>query len=40
MHKEILVRRGLIASAAVRSPARPLDAGSLAFLDDVLQGLW
>lgn len=40
VHKEILVRRGLIASAAVRSPARPLDAGSLAFLDDVLQGLW
>ncbi|GAA2878120.1 dihydrodipicolinate synthase family protein [Streptosporangium fragile] len=40
VHKEVLVRRGLIASAAVRSPARPLDPGSLSFLDDVVRGLW
>ncbi|MEU5876211.1 dihydrodipicolinate synthase family protein [Spirillospora sp. NPDC047279] len=39
VHKEVLVRRGLIASAAVRSPARPLDAGTLAGLDAVLATL-
>ncbi|MFC5184603.1 dihydrodipicolinate synthase family protein [Actinomadura harenae] len=36
VHKEVLVRRGLIASAAVRAPARPLDAGALAGLDEIL----
>ncbi|WP_026410874.1 dihydrodipicolinate synthase family protein [Actinomadura oligospora] len=36
VHKKVLVRRGLIASAAVRAPARPLDAGTLAGLDEVL----
>jgi 2-keto-3-deoxy-L-arabinonate dehydratase len=39
VHKEVLVRRGLIADATVRSPARPLDAAgreSLAvILDDI-----
>ncbi|MEU0487337.1 dihydrodipicolinate synthase family protein [Streptosporangium sp. NPDC006013] len=40
VHKEVLVRRGLIASAAVRSPARPLDQGSRVFLDDAVRGLW
>ncbi|GAA3934575.1 dihydrodipicolinate synthase family protein [Actinomadura viridis] len=39
VHKEVLVRRGLIASAAVRSPARDLDAATLAGLDEVLAAL-
>lgn len=29
VHKEVLVRRGIIANARVRAPARPLDAASL-----------
>jgi 2-keto-3-deoxy-L-arabinonate dehydratase len=36
VHKTVLVRRGIIASSRVRSPASPLDAGTLAGLDDVL----
>ncbi|GII32088.1 dihydrodipicolinate synthase family protein [Planotetraspora mira] len=36
VHKEVLVRRGLIASATVRLPARALDAGSRAALTEVL----
>ncbi|NUT10546.1 MAG: dihydrodipicolinate synthase family protein [Nonomuraea sp.] len=35
VHKEVLVRRGLITSAAVRSPARPLDPASRTLLDDL-----
>lgn len=40
VHKEVLVRRGLISSAAVRSPARPLDPRSRALLDAVMADLW
>ena len=36
IHKEVLVRRGIIEHSAVRSPARPLDAGSRALLADIL----
>ncbi len=36
VHKEILVRRGIIGCAAVRDPAVALDAGSLAALDSIL----
>jgi 4-hydroxy-tetrahydrodipicolinate synthase len=36
VHKEVLVRRGLIGSAAVRSPAQPLDPGSRAALEEIL----
>jgi 2-keto-3-deoxy-L-arabinonate dehydratase len=39
VHKEVLVRRGLIASATVRSPARPLDAASRAALAGLLDEL-
>lgn len=40
VHKEVLVRRGLITSAAVRSPARPLDPGSAAMLAEIMAVLW
>ncbi|MFF4624656.1 dihydrodipicolinate synthase family protein [Nonomuraea jabiensis] len=40
VHKEVLVRRGLIDSAAVRSPARPLDRDSRALLDALTAELW
>lgn len=40
VHKEVLVRRGLIDSAAVRSPARPLDRHSRALLEALMAGLW
>jgi 4-hydroxy-tetrahydrodipicolinate synthase len=40
VHKEVLVRRGLIASAAVRSPARPLDQASRTLLADITAVLW
>jgi len=36
VHKEVLVRRGIIDSAFVRDPALPLDAGSRAALDAIL----
>lgn len=39
VHKEILVARGVIASAVVRSPARPLDAPTSDALCAVLAGL-
>lgn len=39
VHKEVLVRRGIIEHATVRSPARPLDAGGRALLEDVLVSL-
>lgn len=39
VHKEVLVRRGIIGSATVRSPAKPLDAGSRELLDHVLARL-
>lgn len=39
VHKEVLVRRGIIEHATVRLPAKPLDAGSRALLDDVLAPL-
>lgn len=39
VHKEVLVRRGIIAGARVRSPASPLDAGTLAGLAEVLTPL-
>lgn len=39
VHKEILVRRGIIEHATVRAPARPLDAAGRALLDDVLAPL-
>ncbi|MEV4072153.1 dihydrodipicolinate synthase family protein [Nonomuraea fuscirosea] len=39
VHKEVLVRRGLIESSAVRSPAKPLDPGTLTALDEVLTAL-
>ncbi|MER7443827.1 dihydrodipicolinate synthase family protein [Micromonospora avicenniae] len=37
VHKEVLVRRGVIDSAYVRDPAAPLDAGSRAALDAILR---
>ncbi|MFG3257225.1 dihydrodipicolinate synthase family protein [Streptomyces sp. NPDC048172] len=37
VHKEVLVRRGIIASAAVRLPAAPLDAVTRRALDEVLE---
>ncbi|MGW3353521.1 dihydrodipicolinate synthase family protein [Nonomuraea rubra] len=40
VHKEVLVGRGLIDSAAVRSPARPLDRDSRALLDALTAELW
>ena len=39
VHKEVLVRRGIIEHAAVRLPAKPLDAGGRALLDDILTPL-
>jgi 4-hydroxy-tetrahydrodipicolinate synthase len=39
VHKEVLVRRGIIADARVRAPARRLDAGSLAGLLRLLRPL-
>ncbi|WP_026875229.1 dihydrodipicolinate synthase family protein [Jiangella gansuensis] len=39
VHKEILVHRGIIDHATVRLPAKPLDAGGRALLDDVLDDL-
>ena len=39
IHKEVLVRRGLITCAAVRAPARPVDDWTRAWLDDVLTDL-
>jgi 2-keto-3-deoxy-L-arabinonate dehydratase len=39
VHKEVLVRRGIIADARVRSPARPLDAASAAGLLRLLRPL-
>ncbi|MFB4263209.1 dihydrodipicolinate synthase family protein [Nonomuraea sp. GTA35] len=40
VHKEVLVHRGLIDSATVRSPARPLDHASRALLDALTAELW
>ncbi|MEV1024940.1 dihydrodipicolinate synthase family protein [Streptomyces sp. NPDC050264] len=37
VHKEVLVRRGVIASARVRLPAAPLDAVTRRALDEVLE---
>ncbi|SDT49647.1 dihydrodipicolinate synthase family protein [Jiangella sp. DSM 45060] len=39
VHKEVLVRRGIIEHATVRLPAKPLDPGGRALLEDVLAGL-
>ncbi|WP_406630605.1 dihydrodipicolinate synthase family protein [Amycolatopsis sp. WGS_07] len=39
VHKEILVRRGIIASATVRLPARPLDAVTGKALNEILEEL-
>lgn len=39
VHKEVLVRRGIIEHPAVRLPAKPLDAGGRALLDEVLDVL-
>jgi dihydrodipicolinate synthase/N-acetylneuraminate lyase len=39
VHKEVLVRRGVIASAAVRLPAAPLDRGGRQDLDELLDVL-
>jgi 4-hydroxy-tetrahydrodipicolinate synthase len=39
VHKEVLVRRGLIGSAAVRPPAQPIDDRTRSWLDDVLADL-
>lgn len=39
VHKEVLVRRGIIATAAVRSPAAPLDARSAEWLGGLLDDL-
>jgi 2-keto-3-deoxy-L-arabinonate dehydratase len=39
VHKEVLVRRGVIAGAAVRLPAAPLDRGSRADLHELLDVL-
>ncbi|WP_020518914.1 dihydrodipicolinate synthase family protein [Catelliglobosispora koreensis] len=39
IHKHVLVRRGIIASATVRSPAVDADPGTLAYLDHVLRDL-
>ncbi|MEV1329437.1 dihydrodipicolinate synthase family protein [Micromonospora costi] len=39
VHKEVLVRRGLIADATVRSPARPLDPASRDSLAAILADL-
>ena len=39
VHKQVLVRRGVIASARVRLPAQPLDEASASLLDDLLDDL-
>jgi 2-keto-3-deoxy-L-arabinonate dehydratase len=39
IHKHVLVRRGIIASATVRSPAADADPTTLAYLDDILRDL-
>jgi 4-hydroxy-tetrahydrodipicolinate synthase len=39
VHKEVLVRRGLIGCAAVRSPAQPLDDWTRRWLGDVIADL-
>lgn len=39
VHKEVLVRRGIIGHTTVRPPARPADAGTLACLNAVLARL-
>lgn len=39
VHKEVLVARGVIANASVRSPARDLDAAGRASLADILTDL-
>jgi 4-hydroxy-tetrahydrodipicolinate synthase len=39
IHKHVLVRRGVIASATVRPPAVEADAATLAGLDDILSDL-
>lgn len=39
VHKEVLVRRGIIEHATVRLPAKTLDAGGKALLDDILAPL-
>lgn len=39
VHKEVLVRRGLIADATVRAPARPLDPAATASLHTILDDL-
>jgi 4-hydroxy-tetrahydrodipicolinate synthase len=39
VHKEVLVRRGLIGCAAVRPPAQPVDDRTRGWLDDVLADL-
>lgn len=39
IHKHVLVRRGIIASATVRSPALDADPATLSWLDDILKDL-
>ncbi|RII19619.1 L-2-keto-3-deoxyarabonate dehydratase [Streptomyces sp. YIM 130001] len=39
VHKEVLLRRGVIASAAVRLPARPLDSVTQKALNEILDDL-
>ncbi|MGH3739577.1 MAG: dihydrodipicolinate synthase family protein [Micromonosporaceae bacterium] len=39
VHKEVLVRRGVIASATVRMPARPLDTATRRGLEPILAAL-
>lgn len=39
VHKEVLVRRGLIGCAAVRAPAQPLDDWTRGWLDDAMADL-
>jgi 2-keto-3-deoxy-L-arabinonate dehydratase len=39
VHKEVLVRRGIIDHAVVRSPAKPLDAAGIALLNETLAPL-
>ena len=39
IRKEILRRRGWLTSAHVRPPARTLDAGTLAELDEILSAV-
>lgn len=39
VHKHVLVRRGIIDHAIVRSPAKPLDAAGTALVDEILEVL-